>query len=77
MAARELANLEEYLNTVEEYLNLPYVWDEYNIVIMPPSFPMGGINKFNKKNKFSDILLFNYKINYEESQFLILKVSFF
>ena len=43
LAAKELSDLEKYLTTVEEFINIPYAWGEYNIVIMPPSFPFGGM----------------------------------
>ena len=41
-AAKELEDLEKYLDEAEAYLT-PYIWDEYNIVILPPSFPFGGL----------------------------------
>jgi leukotriene-A4 hydrolase len=40
--ANELSNLEEYLNTLENF-TIPYVWGTYKIVILPPSFPFGGM----------------------------------
>ncbi len=40
--ATELSDLEKYLTTVENYV-IPYVWGYYNIVILPPSFPFGGM----------------------------------
>jgi len=40
--ANELSELETFLSTVENY-TLPYVWGIYNIVILPPSFPYGGM----------------------------------
>lgn len=41
--ANELENLETMLDTVEDYLKVPYVWGNYSILILPPSFPMGGM----------------------------------
>lgn len=38
----ELANLGKFLNYTEEYLT-PYIWGTYAILILPPSFPMGGM----------------------------------
>ena len=35
--------LEIYLNNVEAYMQLPYLWGTYNVVIMPPSYPFGGV----------------------------------
>jgi aminopeptidase N len=40
--AAELADLETILTTAETYLT-PYAWGEYNVVILPPSYPMGGM----------------------------------
>lgn len=40
--AEELSDLELYLDTLENY-TIPYVWGSYKIVIMPPSFPFGGM----------------------------------
>lgn len=40
--ANELSDLELFLTTVENY-TIPYVWGIYNIVILPPSFPYGGM----------------------------------
>ena len=41
-AAKELEDLEVYLNMTEEYLT-PYIWVPYNALILPPSHPMGGM----------------------------------
>jgi leukotriene-A4 hydrolase len=41
-SATELEDLEASLIMAEEYL-FPYVWGTYKIVIMPPSFPFGGM----------------------------------
>jgi leukotriene-A4 hydrolase len=42
-AAAELSDLQIYLDTAEHYIQTPYIWGNYTIVIMPPSFPMGGM----------------------------------
>lgn len=42
-ASSQLSDLETYLVTVENYTGIPYDWDIYRIVIMPPSFPFGGM----------------------------------
>ncbi len=34
--------MEDYLQALERF-TFPYVWGEYNIVILPPSFPYGGM----------------------------------
>ena len=31
------------LNSVENYVGYPYIWGVYKIVILPPSFPYGGM----------------------------------
>jgi len=40
--AWELEELPTFLNTAEQYLT-PYIWGHYSILILPPSFPMGGM----------------------------------
>ena len=40
--ASELSDLEIYLNKSEAYLT-PYIWGIYNILVLPPSFPYGGM----------------------------------
>ena len=31
-----------YLDKVEQYLT-PYIWGDYNLLVLPSSFPMGGM----------------------------------
>lgn len=38
----ELASLETLLDETEKYLT-PYIWGNYSILILPPSFPFGGM----------------------------------
>jgi len=40
--ANELDTLEELLDKTEAYLT-PYIWGNYSILVLPPSFPMGGM----------------------------------
>lgn len=40
--ASELEDLELLLDTTEAYLT-PYIWGTYTILILPPSFPYGGM----------------------------------
>ena len=40
--ATELADMGMLLDTVEEYMG-PYIWGNYTIIVLPPSFPMGGM----------------------------------
>jgi len=37
-----LESLPQLLDTTETYLT-PYIWGNYSIIILPPSFPMGGM----------------------------------
>ena len=34
--------MEEYVSTAEQLFG-PYVWGRYDVLIMPPSFPYGGM----------------------------------
>jgi len=40
--ASELADMGSILDKVEAYMG-PYIWGNYTILILPPSFPMGGM----------------------------------
>ena len=40
--ANELESLETLLDTAETYLT-PYIWGNYTVVVLPPSFPFGGM----------------------------------
>lgn len=40
--ARELADMEVLLDTTELYIG-DYIWGNYTIIVLPPSFPMGGM----------------------------------
>ena len=42
-AIYEFANINTLLDTVESYLQVPYAWGVYNMLIMPYSFPLGGM----------------------------------
>ena len=41
-AAKEFEDLEDSLTKAEQYL-FPYEWGDYKLVILPPSFPFGGM----------------------------------
>jgi leukotriene-A4 hydrolase len=38
-----LSDLQQYLNVAEAYVKQTYIWGNYTVVVMPPSFPMGGM----------------------------------
>ena len=40
--ASELAEMGDILDAVEDYMG-PYIWGNYTIIVLPPSFPMGGM----------------------------------
>lgn len=40
--AWELDELETFLDYAEDYLT-PYIWGNYSILVLPPSFPLGGM----------------------------------
>lgn len=37
-----LSSLDTLLDTAESFLT-PYVWGDYNVLVLPPSFPYGGM----------------------------------
>ncbi|HEY3125378.1 MAG TPA: M1 family metallopeptidase [Thermoanaerobaculia bacterium] len=41
-AAREFADLESMIRAAEELFG-PYRWDRYDVLVLPPSFPFGGM----------------------------------
>ena len=40
--AKELEDLETYLDTAEKWLT-PYIWGNYTVLVLPASFPYGGM----------------------------------
>lgn len=42
-AVKELSDLEAYLDEVEKWVGMPYAWGEYNLLVLPPAFPFGGM----------------------------------
>jgi leukotriene-A4 hydrolase len=42
-AKKELDQLENYLDEVENWIGIPYAWGTYNILVLPPAFPFGGM----------------------------------
>jgi leukotriene-A4 hydrolase len=42
-AANELDALDDAIIKLENYLKMPYEWGDYKILILPPSFPFGGM----------------------------------
>lgn len=41
-AAYEFAGTEDYVTTAEKLCG-PYVWGRYDLLVLPPSFPFGGM----------------------------------
>ena len=41
-AANEFSETENFIQVAESY-TIPYEWGEYNILVLPPSFPFGGM----------------------------------
>jgi len=40
----EFSGLESWFDTVSAYFpRNPYAWPKYDILVLPPSFPMGGM----------------------------------
>ncbi|CAK4666458.1 hypothetical protein AeMF1_000148 [Aphanomyces euteiches] len=42
-AAFEFAQTEEFIQHAEAIMTQPYVWGRYDLVCLPPSFPLGGM----------------------------------
>ena len=47
LAAKEFIDAEKYIEITENYLNHPYEWKVYNILVLPFSFPFGGMENPN------------------------------
>ena len=47
LAAKEFIDAEKYIEIAEKYLNHPYEWKIYNILVLPFSFPFGGMENPN------------------------------
>ena len=47
LAAKEFIDAEKYIEIAEKYLNHPYEWNIYNILVLPFSFPFGGMENPN------------------------------
>ena len=47
LAAKEFIDAEKYIEIAENYLNHPYEWKVYNILVLPFSFPFGGMENPN------------------------------
>ena len=47
LAAKEFIDAEKYIEIAEKYLNHPYEWKVYNILVLPFSFPFGGMENPN------------------------------
>lgn len=41
--ATELADVDTLLDKTEEWVGTPYIWGTYSILVLPPSFPFGGM----------------------------------
>ena len=42
LAAEEFSGIENFIQIAESYIS-PYVWGEYNLLVLPSSFPFGGM----------------------------------
>ena len=47
LAANEFSDAEKYIEIAEDYLDHPYEWGIYNILVLPFSFPFGGMENPN------------------------------
>ena len=39
----EFSNLNQILNATEAHVGTPYIWGVYRLLVLPPSFPFGGM----------------------------------
>ena len=46
-ACYEFKDAEKYIQIAEEYFNHPYEWEVYNLLVLPFSFPYGGMENPN------------------------------
>ena len=47
IACNEFKDAEKYVQIAEEYFNHPYEWEIYNLLVLPFSFPYGGMENPN------------------------------
>ncbi len=47
IACNEFKDAEKYIQIAEEYFNHPYEWEIYNLLVLPFSFPYGGMENPN------------------------------
>ncbi|KGG50334.1 hypothetical protein DI09_76p80 [Mitosporidium daphniae] len=43
IAAKEFSDTETFLQLAEKVAGSPYMWTDYNILVLPPGFPFGGM----------------------------------
>ena len=56
-ACNEFKKAEDYIKNAEEYLDNPYEWKEYNILVLPFSFPYNGMENPNLTFVSSDLIV--------------------
>lgn len=54
--------MENFLKAIEDYLMVPYVWEIFRIVILPNSFPYGGME--NPVLTFASPVFFYLLLNF-------------
>ena len=63
-AVKEMGDTEKFISTCENYLNFPYVWDDFNILLMPPGFAYGGMENPSLCYIFNQILAGDKSLTY-------------
>lgn len=46
-AVSEYSDMQALLDTTEYWVQTPYIWGDYTLVVMPPAFPEGGMSNPN------------------------------
>lgn len=54
-ASNYIGDMELFLNTIENYLDTPYIWGVYKLLILPSTFPYGGME--NPELTFTEIFM--------------------
>jgi leukotriene-A4 hydrolase len=62
-AAEEFSDTETFIKTAEDICG-PYLWENYDLLVMPPSFPFGGMHNYIMRHQ---VIIIHSSRRYGES----------